>query len=468
MSHYLNHYWALYRQFMEVFKNLKYCDIPIAIMVNFYQLIDEELKLTMEDESFLLACNGSELNQNEIQPYFETWLEKIKLPAIDRNMRGKILINYDYTRIPEETYQTLFNPDETMILTRSSKLQLHGIPTEFVKKYEETDDAIANKLTKNATHVFSKWQGHPAFENEFFQQTFLNRIPTIIKAIRTAFNLLDSVPISTIVVGTTEDMLSRALAVVGAMKGIHSLCLQHGILMGEEAFMPVFSTVIGVYGEYEKEWYMARGMKEERIAEIGHPKYDPIFTAFQINREKFLSEFSLDPNKHTLLVITGPNIQADRFEQLIGDLLENQDYQLIIKPHPWEIGKGKYSQYLELMEKYESIRVYTSRDNRLYELLSQVDGVLTTLSTVALEALLMNKPVFIYDFLVSNRPYQYYRQLGEFLQEDPAKLTKVIKDYFSSDEMKERYNQIRKEYVSTLYINGTSGEKLLNSIQKNL
>lgn len=465
MSLYLKNYWSLYREFIEVFKNFQYRDIPIALLTNFYQHIDNQLKQKMEKANFPASLLKAELDQEMIQPYFEEWLEKIRTPLIKESKGGKTLITHDYTRIPEVTFKRWFPPSQTIILSRSKTTHIYGIPNESILKYEKDNDEISQRLIKSAQSVFTKFQDHPAFGNEFFQKTLMTRIPLMVKTINSVYNLLDKLPISTIVVGTTEDLLSRTLAIIGAKRGIKSICLQHGILMGEEAFMPVFTTSIGVYGQYEKMWYLQRGLAADRIAEIGHPKYDQIFTSPRTASKKLIRSLGLSLSKQTLLVITGPQIDFTKFEKLLMNLSANPRFQIIIKPHPWEMGKGMYRVYTELERKYKFIKVYTSRDNRLHQLLLEVDGVVSTLSTVALESILFNKPVFIYNFMNSNRAYDYFAELGEYVQTEPAKLTEVINAYYGSDEQKKIFNQIRNQYLSGSYNNGSSGEKLVQFIK---
>jgi len=467
MSVYLENYWSLYREFLEVFKNLKYRDIPITLLTNFYQHIDQHLKEQMERESFQTSLLNPKMEQAKIQPYFEEWLTTIGSPSKKGTPNGKTLINMDFTRLPERTVKRWFHPSQTILLTRSKAKQLYGIPNENILNYEADDQKNSDGLIKSANHIFRKFEKHPAFGNEFFQQMLLTRIPLMVKTIIAVYSILDKQKISAIVVGTTEDMLSRTLAIIGSMRGIKSICLQHGILMGEEAFMPVFTSLIGVYGDYEKQWYIDRGVSKEKIAEIGHPKYDQIFTnSHRVSKNILLKKLGLKARKETLLVITGPQIDTVRFEKLIKKISDNPRFQIIIKPHPWEIGKGKYKIYTDLEKKYKSIKVYTARENILYQLIPAVDGVVSTLSTVALESMLFQKPVFIYNFLKSNRVYDYFDELGEYIQTDPVQLSKVINDYFSSNEQKQRYEQLRKEYLSKSYNNGLSGRKLVQAIKQ--
>lgn len=466
MSIYLSNYWTLYKEFVETFSHLKFREIPIVLLTNFYQQIDSELKMKMEEENFHLKINAPKLDQEKIQPYFEKWLEKIRASWMVKPKEGKVLINADYTRIPEQTYMNKFDPGQTLILSRSKGSHIYGIPCENMGKYVEVNHEESDKLVKEATNLFESFTTHLAFGNEFFQQTFIKRIPQIVNTLGMVFNLFEKQEISSIVVGTTEDMQSRALSIVGSSKGIRSVCLQHGILMGEEAFMPVFTNIVGVYGDYEKNWYAKRGLSKERVAELGHPKFDEIFMDTATEKVDLIKKYGLDPNKQTLLVITGPQLDVLRFEALMEGILNESNFQIIIKPHPWEMGKKKYGMYLELEEKYDSLQVYTSRDNHLYELLSHSDGVVSSLSTVALESILFNKPVFIFNFLKSNRHYDYFDILGEYIQEDPTKLTEVIKNYYHASEHRAIYHSIRNRFIADSYIDRHSGQKLADLINK--
>ncbi|PFP26545.1 hypothetical protein COJ96_17205 [Bacillus sp. AFS073361] len=465
MSIYLNNYWTLYQEFMDTFHELTFRGIPVAMVTNFYQQIDDALKAKMEKDDFYTELKTPFMKQTMIQPYFESFLENVRAPIVSQENTGKILINADYTRMTALTYKRWFNPQSTLILTRSKNTHVFGIPTEHIESYQEDNAKILKELETNAALIFKKYKGHPAFGNEYFQKTFLNRISLIVKTISSVFNLFNKSNISIIVVGTTEDILSRCLAIVGAAKGIKSICLQHGILMGEEAFMPVFTTFVGVYGEYEKTWYLQRGVTAEQIAAVGHPKYDDIFTYSPGKKEAFLKSFGLNANKLTLLVITGPNIDLIKFNKLIKNIADNPRFQIIIKPHPWEIGKRKYDAYLDLEKQYESVKVLTTRVNNLYELISHADGVVSSLSTVVSESILFNKPVFIFNFLISNRTYDYYDCFGDYIQTDPDILLKIVNRYYNSNQERVKYQSIRNQYLSQFYNDGSSGKKLINLIK---
>ncbi|OHY73451.1 hypothetical protein BCV52_26600 [Priestia aryabhattai] len=41
---YLLNYWTLYKEFINIFKELKFKQIPLALISNFYNYIDQNLK----------------------------------------------------------------------------------------------------------------------------------------------------------------------------------------------------------------------------------------------------------------------------------------------------------------------------------------------------------------------------------------------------------------------------------------
>ncbi|MDN8842509.1 CDP-glycerol glycerophosphotransferase family protein, partial [Staphylococcus aureus] len=55
MSAYLANYWVLYRQYIDLFQSLRYKDIPLALISNFYQYISPALRESMEQNPELFG-----------------------------------------------------------------------------------------------------------------------------------------------------------------------------------------------------------------------------------------------------------------------------------------------------------------------------------------------------------------------------------------------------------------------------
>ncbi|WP_150271190.1 CDP-glycerol glycerophosphotransferase family protein [Paenibacillus tepidiphilus] len=466
MSIYLHNYWSLYSEFIHVLKDVKYREIPVAVMTNFYQQINDELRSAMEHQDFEKKLSSSGIKQpSGIQPFFESLLAPVKQPA-QGNPDGKILINLDYTRIPEKKLTEYFSREHTLIVSRSRVPEYFGIPNVCIGNFKSDTSQASEALIRKATAMLAQYKAHPALGHPVFIETFLKRIPAIVDAIETVNQLYDQIPVTTVLIGTSEDVASRSLAVVAAMRGIPSICLQHGILMGEEAFIPVFSSHVGVYGEYEKSWFMARGLEEYRIAVTGHPRYDELFTDERKAQDSFSGEHGLDPHKITLLLATGPSLDATKIQALVTDLVTDGRFQFIIKPHPWELSKKLISLYTELETKLEAVHVIKDRKTDIRDLIKNSDGVLASLSTVALEGLLMDKPVFVYHFIQANREYDYYNALDHYIQNEPAELVKAVSLYYSSDQEKLHYEAVKNKFLLQAYRTEHSGNMLTRWISQ--
>ncbi|PEJ59102.1 hypothetical protein CN692_06380 [Bacillus sp. AFS002410] len=464
MSHYLSNYWLLYSEFINQFKALTYRDIPIAIMTNFYQQIDEELKLCMVKKDFQTQLKHATLKDTtDIQPFFANLIPK--MTKSNKNVEnGKVLINLDYLRITGKKINECFNKEKTVILSRSKNPTYSDLPNLFIGNFKIDTTESSKKIIETAYELFNRLKEHPAFGNAFFKNTFLQRIPLIVDAIETVFNLYEQNAISTTIVGTTEDMVSRSLGIVGLMNGIPSICLQHGILMGEEAFMPVFTSKVAVYGEYEKRWYIERGLESKRIATIGHPRYDDIFNYPKVSKNEFLKKYNLDENKTTILIATGPNTNSNQFKKMIDLLVNNKTFQLLIKPHPWELAKNRVKLYVDLMRQYKSVQVVTDRSANTHELIANSDITIASLSTVALESCLFNKPTFVYYFVISNRHYEYFERLGKYTQHDPEELVKTLSTYCYNSEEKQNYENVKNNFLADSYHVKNSGKELFNLV----
>ncbi|OHY73450.1 hypothetical protein BCV52_26595 [Priestia aryabhattai] len=406
------------------------------------------------------------MNLQDIQTFFEELLLPLRTSII-LNKKGKILINSTHLRIQQEILRNIFPDDNTLLLSDSPNSTYLGLKNQCIKDYKLDTQEISTKLVSQATKIFSKYTNHPVFGNTFLKEIFIEQIPIIVETIGSVFNLYEKIPISSVIVGTTEEpLLNRTLVIVASMMNIPSLCLQHGIIMVEEAFMPAFASLIAVYGEYEKRWYMERGLSAERIHIIGHPRYDSIFTGKYLPKQFFLRKFKTNPRKLTLLIATGPTIELDQFGKLIRLIVKNPLFEILIKPHPLEIRDKKINFYLKLQSQYRSVQVITSNRTNVYDLLFNVDGLVASLSTLALEGLLFDKPVFVYDFLISNRSYDYYNDLKKYKEKDPYSLVYTINNYYSSLNERNHFEEVKNQFLIDRYRIKNSGEHLLSLINQ--
>ncbi|WP_078430390.1 CDP-glycerol glycerophosphotransferase family protein [Alkalihalobacterium alkalinitrilicum] len=455
-------YWSLYLEFIEEFKKLKYKGIPIPIICNFSELIKDNaiLKGEMKKPYFINNLKYKISSENDIQPSFDRFnpFKNSITKTIQTN--GKVLL-YEYVlRFPPQVLKKNFNQVKTFILRKRRKEGYNNIlPTYFLDQYQCEISSMVKKIQIQSMDIFSCPTCHPVFKNCEFQEKFIQTIPQLLMNLESIINCFKDVRISCVIVGTTEDSLSRSIVAVASLNGVPSICMQHGLIVREEGYFPVLTTKQAVYGEFEKKWYLSKGVLEQQIEIIGHPRFDEIFTKQYNNTLD--RKLRLNTRKKWVLLATQPSDRS-KWLKLISCLMKDHSIEIIIKPHPLEINNGDYLDYKILGSKYTRIKLISKNRIHLYEILSNVDIVVVNASTVGLEAILMGKPVAI----LKNDTTDYYDKLGEFVQSNPNLLAENIKRVLHDDFYKKHYEQRRKKFIAFSYPQQLSINRLIKVINE--
>lgn len=209
---------------------------------------------------------------------------------------------------------------------------------------------------------------------------------------------------------------NKTLASVARQMGIYSLVVQHGIPAQKVGFYPLTADEMAVWGDWMKERMMRWGIPGERLPVEGAPQYDRFFQAAGQDAEKIKKEsfraLGLDDALPTVLLATQPLHEASRPElaginhsrRLNAELVraaaallrKDARLQLIIKLHPRDL-EAALTQALinEFAPLKDRIRMVQHVDPR--RLLPCCDVLVTTWSTIFVEAAIFDKPVILVD-----------------------------------------------------------------------
>ncbi|MGQ8921874.1 CDP-glycerol glycerophosphotransferase family protein [Bacillus halotolerans] len=447
MSAYLSNYWVLYRKYAELFDRLRYKGIPLGLISNFYQYINPELRVMMEEEPELFGPADQHIDEGQIQTFFEEKKQSIA-KTNDAPVKGKVILHFDHLRFVNANYYQ-FDPEKTAVLARWSMPNYCDLPViskpEVAASCEKGDP---KPYLEKAFSILSAYDDHPAFGDQAFRERLFKDIPLFMEAIDTVDALFTKENISAVVVGTTEDIYSRVLALMCERRGAVSICLQHGALMGDEAFLPVFTTYQAVFGAYEAGWYQQKGCKPEQILITGHPRFDEIFNRTSMDMSVFYRKLAFHPSKKIVLIATQP-FSEEFYSSVLAELTTQKQLQIIIKPHPWEIGKNKLDLYHAAAKKHKACRVI-KKEMDLYDILAYADAAVTQTSTVGLEAMLFQKPALI-GKSTGNRTYPYYESLGDFIFEKPEELARTLIEVLQNPAMYQKAEAARLSFTASNY-----------------
>jgi len=146
-----------------------------------------------------------------------------------------------------------------------------------------------------------------------------------------------------------------------------------------------------------------------KVINIGYPKSDKLFQGFFL-REKIFNKLKLNPIKKTVLYAPSweEGLSLREFGlSLIDVILKNSELNLIIKPHPGSLVSIKdknYKFYTGGINWEKNLSQFSNKKNCIFvkdfkidELLVVSDIMITDLSSVALEFIVLNKPVIYLD-----------------------------------------------------------------------
>ncbi|MFD2657540.1 hypothetical protein [Gracilibacillus thailandensis] len=468
MNTYEKNYWTVYLDFLDDFAALEYKGYSLAHLFHYGSLIrnNKELLKSLHDPTYTSTLKNTVNDLSDIQHTFNKKKATIQIP-FQKKENGKILLHdvYDLLRFPNETFYHYFDKRKTLIVQdtipqRKEKTYLVGLQGYSIQtfdNYKSDRKAPINKLKKEAQVILSKHPNHLVYDDPTFRSRFFMQIAKIVNRVEEAANLFRKVPISTVIVPSTHYPESRTLVFVAAGYGIPTICMQHGIIGKEFGYIPKIADVDAVYGPHDMNWYHKNGVDKEGLEIIGHPRFDLIKQVPKLRQEEVKQNLAIDPTKKTILLIIRGQLLLEEWTAFLDQISTNDNVNVIIKDF-------KYKKTHPLQDAHSF--VYSSKGYHHYDLFSIADVVVSYPSTVALEAMLAKKPVFILG--ESSPGYTgYYDDMGKLIQDDPQQLSTLVSDFFTNKELQSYMDKTISAFLSHSYINKIpSGHRLMRLIDK--
>jgi len=254
--------------------------------------------------------------------------------------------------------------------------------------------------------------------------------------------------------------LGRAAVIAGKLKGVPTLALQHGIIhphhqgyvhpkneISNKISLKhcIIPDKTAVYGNYTKEILTkVCNYPDESVVVTGQPTYDVLIKAKEVfGKQKFLKQHGLDPTKKTALLIT-QGCSHEFLKVTVKALKKFSEVQTIIKPHPCDV-EPKWHEKILRKENYHAL-VLDPKSNT-FEALFACDLMITISSTVAIEAMVLNKPVVIVNLTGEPDPMPYVESgaaLGAYQEKD---VVHVIRKALFDEDVRKELEKNRKEFV---------------------
>jgi len=194
------------------------------------------------------------------------------------------------------------------------------------------------------------------------------------------------------------------------------IVLGHGICSAKFSFHPKEYyenyNIYCVSGNLQEE-KIKRSLKLFNIIEklevknIGYPKSDKLFNSIYINKQNEYIKYNFDSNKKTILYAPSweDGLSLREFGiSIISKIIQNNQFNLIVKLHPCSLVSIKDISYTGGIDWEKEFLIFKNSKNYIFyksadinELLHISDIMITDFSSVALEFLLLDKPVIYLD-----------------------------------------------------------------------
>lgn len=194
-----------------------------------------------------------------------------------------------------------------------------------------------------------------------------------------------------VIVTTNSPRTERALTLAGNAMGIPTVNI-HDHLGFEKRHM-LEADRVAVMCPITRDNLVRTGHDPRRIVITGQPAFDAILLELaSFDRADLCRRHGLDPAGRYVLL----GSQKQFTEAMLADIFARvgniERHTLLVKPHPGE----DYAMYERLMPRFPHVRLIT--DVNIRELIFVSEAMIALWSTVALEAVLMQKPLVQLDY----------------------------------------------------------------------
>ncbi len=316
-----------------------------------------------------------------------------------------------------------------------------------------------------------------------FRKLFLNDFIRLIKYIE-IFKLLSK---NLDIVVAHNDVISFEKTVIKTANklGIKTLTMIEGFLpikqiKKETQFIPFNAKIMAVHSEEQKKAIIKEGISKDRLVVTGYPDFDKYFNSRPLKKELIYKRYNIPLNKKIILYV-GERYTKNKYESSIWAAQTQEQYKkvyrelfnaveqfpdlfLIIKKHPSGSLEENIIKDLAKKENFNNFVIIDDMD--IYNILNASYGIITRLSTMALEAMLIKKPVIIMDtYFDTNDNFGYTMFNAALHAKKQGDLKKLLKLIYNEDVIKKLQNNMDKFVNYNYSVKGNASSRMAELIE---
>jgi len=277
--------------------------------------------------------------------------------------------------------------------------------------------------------------------------------------------ILSNLKVKNIILSNDTLLTSNTAILIARKYNINDYTLQHGFLT--HFYVPTTTTNYIVWGEKAKEWFRMQKTKSNLLP-LGTPRLDEV-ESIKKNSEaiknRFYKKYKIDRNKKLFFYMShsqapefGRELHKKNFEALQA-VLDNDNYQLMIKLHPSE----KEDLFNEVFAEHKDKIILLPKDENLHHAIVSSTICGSAYSTTLVESMCFEKPTLQMNMSQIKELPDYSKKEGCIAVENIETLQIILNEEDFTNELK-RQNEYVDKYFNNL---GCASETILEYIGKN-
>lgn len=418
-----------------------------------------------EDEPSVLLLDFNLVNYKPLM----SALKDTQTNALLINQRRPIIWNIASLRIFRElgfSYNSL-GQYSNRSLEKSIKDKVKEI-NSFFDNLQETNNEFSNIFSFDG---YSFWA---AFKNDFasFCKT---RLAEAVREASLGNQVLKTKRIKSLLVWSDHAQFEKTMVLLAKSHGIPTFVIQHGVfgnilrkdqtVWASQDNKRVYADYFCCWGKITKDWLVKSGIEEKRLILTGSPRYDSYFSNSLYNNYEsgniLLATSGIPSNTFSIF----SSVRCiEEYEKGIRSVCRAArsfpDKRFVVKLHPYaDEGFDIVKVILE-----ENPQANIIKNAGIVETIKNSDIVISTGSSVLLEAMILHKPTIMLRYISGVEQQEIsYSEFGASVGVDgnEESLKKAISEILNDKDLKEKLVARGQDYINGyLEFQGNSSHRL--------
>lgn len=462
-------FYGLSKEFVELFAPLQIdgIELPLVLLRDYHVYIRSLAGSGLENPALLPGIQ----KRHPLYSFSEVQKALQRMPPLAEDLssdRSRKILAITVPFLPFVLER--FPDSEVIVILLSGREEDYFPKVRLPRKYrllklaEEARSACLNPIAvseqlKELDLLLGNLFQHPVFGQQQFRLWLRRMIPVAMKNIQTMRRWLIENRIAMIICHTEMKNPGATLALLAAQYNLPFINAPVHLIT-DQNIIPTRARFYCVWGKNYRTWLQKRGINPSKIICTGNLRFEYEQRQKKMSREIFQSQLKLQQNDLLFAYTTQPLQEEVRKTLLkwIEEALTGLPITVLIKKH-----HNDHLDYHTLVNSSQII--LTPESIKLYDLLPNVDYLMTVSSTTAIEATLLQKGLIVLQPEQPDRfdgnSINYHAHLAKakagFIATSPQKLRDILAGICFNKKLRKNLEQFSENFIVNTIDQGTRG-----------